>query len=147
LTIKTLIDKAAKQVQTRYKLAQALGVTPGQVYDWQTGRKPCSPADQARIAAIANEDPIQQLVRATLEQTEGTLRGEQLKTALGKWLPQTGAGSVSGLFVAAMAALGMALSGDSALDLLRCIKRSKSIRRYLTIDQHRHFEPLRLINC
>jgi DNA-binding transcriptional regulator YdaS (Cro superfamily) len=124
MTLKTLIDKAAKQVQTRYKLAQALGVTPAQVYNWQTGAKPCSPADQARIAAIANEDPMQQLVRATLEQTEGTLRGEQLRAALGKYVHQTGAASVFGMLAAAMTALGMASSGASVLDLLRCIKRA-----------------------
>ncbi len=89
-----LIDKAAEKCGTRYKLAQALGVAPAQVYDWREGRKPCSPADQARIAAFAGEDALQQLVRATIDQAKGDVRREQLVKVLGKLSHQTGAALV-----------------------------------------------------
>lgn len=90
MTVQTLIDNAAKQVGTRYKLAKSLGVQPGVIYDWEAGRRICSPEDRARLAGFAKEDAVQELVRATLEKTEGTLRGEQLRQVLGKWLHQTG---------------------------------------------------------
>ena len=35
MSVKTLIDKAANNVGTRYKLAKALGVSPSQVYEWE----------------------------------------------------------------------------------------------------------------
>lgn len=89
-SVKILIDKAAEKCGTRYKLAQALGVMPGQVYDWEEGRKTCSPADRARIAAFAGEDAVQELVRATLENARGDLRREQLEAALGKSLRAIG---------------------------------------------------------
>lgn len=116
MTVKTLIDKAAEKVGSRYALAKSLGVNASQIYDWEDGRKPCSPADRARLAGFAGEDAVQELVRATLEKTEGTLRGEQLRQVLGKWLHQTGAalhGVVLGL---------VSLSfGMTMFDLPRCI--------------------------
>lgn len=90
MSVQTLIDKASQEVGSPYKLAKMLGVASSQIYDWRDGRKPCSPADRARIAGFAKEDAVQELVRATLEKTEGTLRGEQLRQVLGKWLHQTG---------------------------------------------------------
>lgn len=116
MTVKTLIDKAAEKVGNPYKLAKALGVTSSQIYDWRDERKPCSPADRARIAAFAGEDAVQELVRATLEKTEGTLRGEQLRAVLGKWLHQTGAVLNSVVVVIAGSTVGMLM-----LDLPRCI--------------------------
>ena len=91
MSVKDLIDKAAEKCGSRYKLAQHLGVTAAQVYDWETGRKPCSPADQARIAGFAGEDAVQQLVRATLEQARGETRKAQLEQLLGKFSRATGA--------------------------------------------------------
>lgn len=83
-----LIDKASHIAGTRYKLAQALKVTPATVYGWQRG-KPCPPGDIALMAAIAGLDPVQWLVRATLEKYEGTEKGDQLARALGKPSPTT----------------------------------------------------------
>jgi DNA-binding transcriptional regulator YdaS (Cro superfamily) len=122
--LKTLIDKAARMVGNRCQLAKELGVSPAQVYNWQTGKKPCSPADRARLADFAKEDAVQELVRATMEATEGTKRGDQLRAVLGKWLAQTGAvtGSKAGALMALI--LGMASSAANT-DLLRCIKRRR----------------------
>lgn len=86
----SLITKAGKTVGSEYKLAKLLGVSQQQINSWKTGIRSCSPEDQARIAAFANEDALQQLVRATLEKTAGTLRGDQLKQVLGKLLQATG---------------------------------------------------------
>ena len=90
MTVNTLIDRAAEKVGNRHKLAKVLQCTVSQVYDWHSGTKRCSAADRARIANLAGEDALQELVRATLEETAGTTRGDQLKTALGKWSHQTG---------------------------------------------------------
>ena len=115
----TLIAKASGLVGSEYKLARALGIDPQTVSAWKAGRRTCTPPDRARLAAMANEDAVQELVRATLKTTEGTLRGEQLQTVLGKWLRQTGAARGSGLLGISLAC-GMAWSAASE-ELLRCI--------------------------
>lgn len=84
MAVQELIDKAANRVGSRNKLAKELGVQSSQVYDWYDGRKPCSPADRARIAAFAGEDAVQELVRATLETARGEVRRKQLEQVLGK---------------------------------------------------------------
>lgn len=86
MLVVTLIDNAAKVVGSKYKLAQRLGVSANAVNDWNKGRKPCSPADKARIAAIGNGDPIAELVDSTIEAHMGTPRGEHLKEILRNWL-------------------------------------------------------------
>lgn len=121
MTVKTLIDKAAEKVGTRYKLAKLLGVSASQVYDWQEGRKKCSPADRARIAGFAGDDAVQELVRATLEETAGTTRGDQLRQVLGKWSRQTG--GVLNSAVLGLVSLGF---GMMAFDLPRCIKSKET---------------------
>lgn len=126
MTIKTLIDKAAEKVGTRYKLAKLLGVTPSRIYDWEEERTVCSAADRARLAGMAGEDAVQELVRATLEKTAGTKRGEQLERLLGKWSHQTGA--VVNSVLLSLVSLSFGLMN---FDLLRCIKRSQTDRRYL----------------
>lgn len=122
MSVKTLIDTAAKRIGTRYKLAKAMEVTPAQIYNWQTGAKPCSPADRARLAAFAGEDAVQELVRATMETTAGTKRGEQLEAVLGKWLRAIGAESGT-----VLPSLGSMIFGTvwnaAKLDVLRCIRR------------------------
>lgn len=115
MTVQLLIDKASEKVGNRYKLAKALGVAPSQVYDWRESRKPCSPADRARIAAFAGEDAVQELVRATLEQAQGDVRREQLMRVLGKSLHQTGAVALS-----AMAGIFSLICGTN-LYQIRCI--------------------------
>lgn len=82
MLVKTLIDEAGKRVGTRYKLARLLDVPLSKVYDWQAGRAICTPADQARIAALTTADPVNQLIQATIDKYAGTIRGAQLKAAL-----------------------------------------------------------------
>lgn len=117
MSVKTLIDKAAVKVGNRHKLHILLGTSKSQIYEWESGAKRCSPADRARLADLAGEDALQELVRATLEETAGTTRGEQLKAVLGKLLRQTGEGvniAVLGLFSLAI--------GTAFFDIPRCIK-------------------------
>ena len=116
MTVKILIDKASEKVGTRYKLAQMLGVSASTIYDWEEARKTCSPADRARLAGMAGEDAVQELVRATLEKTAGTKRGEQLERLLGKWSHQTGA--VVNSVLLSLVSLSFGLMN---FDLLRCI--------------------------
>jgi hypothetical protein len=126
MTVQTLIDKAVEKVGTRYKLYKVLNVSKSQIYDWYNGTKRCCPADRARLAALANDDPVQELVRATLEETEGTPRGDQLKVLLGKLLPQTGEG-LHGVVIAAFSGISGVILSDN---LLRCIKSRLCDRRY-----------------
>lgn len=121
MSAKTLIDKAAEKVGNRHKLAKLLGCTVSQVYDWHAGTKRCSPADRARLAAISGDDAVQELVRATLEETAGTTRGDQLRQVLGKWSRQTG--GVLNSAVLGLVSLGF---GMMAFDLPRCIKSKET---------------------
>lgn len=89
--VQTLIDKAAANVGSRNKLAQALDVNYSVLWEWETGKRTCVAADRARLAGFAGEDAVQELVRATLENAKGERRREQLEKVLGKLSRATGA--------------------------------------------------------
>lgn len=95
MELNLLIDKAAAIAGSRYKLAKQLKVSTSNLYAWEKG-KACPPGDIALMASIAGYDPVQWLVRATLEKYEGTEKGDQLARALGKPSPATGAATGSG---------------------------------------------------
>jgi transcriptional regulator with XRE-family HTH domain len=121
--LKHLILKAGKTLGSEYKLAQALGIPQSHISAWKSGVKTCTPPDRARLADIAKEDPVQELIRATLEATEGTKRGDQLKAVLGKSLRQIGGAAGSKIAGVFGLALGMAWSA-AVIDIPRCIKRN-----------------------
>ncbi|WP_341921888.1 hypothetical protein [Polaromonas sp. YR568] len=83
-----LIEKAAQTAGSEAALARVMGEKQPNISGWKSGARPCSPADRARLAGFAKEDAVQELVRATLEKYEGSRRGDQLKTLLGKSLHQ-----------------------------------------------------------
>jgi len=87
----SLISRAGKAVGSEYKLAKMMGVPQHHISGWKAGTRTCTPEDRARLAGFAQEDAVQELVRATLEKTAGTLKGDQLFKLLGKSLHQTGA--------------------------------------------------------
>lgn len=80
----TLLDKAKKAMGTDASVARALGTSAQRVTNWRTGNAPCSPENQALIAAIAGLDPLAELARAVVRKHEGTAKGDQLMKALGK---------------------------------------------------------------
>jgi DNA-binding transcriptional regulator YdaS (Cro superfamily) len=92
-----LITRAAATTGSEYKLATVLGIPQSHISMWKSGVRSCSPEDRARMAALANEDAVQELVRATLEKHQGTKKGDQLFAILGKSLRVTGGASVSAL--------------------------------------------------
>ncbi|MDO9357832.1 MAG: hypothetical protein Q7T70_02410 [Polaromonas sp.] len=96
-TLLGLIAKATEAVGSEAALARAMGMPQQNFSGWKAGTRTCTPEDRARLAAFAKEDPVQELIRATLEKTHGTLRGEQLRQVLGKWSHQTGAATVGAL--------------------------------------------------
>lgn len=87
--LNNLIDAAAKEKGSDYKLAQTLGVPRGHVSAWRYGRRTATPADQALMADIAGRDPVKTLVQATIEQFAGRAKGEQLAKALSKAMRKT----------------------------------------------------------
>ena len=119
-----LIEKAGKEIGSEYKLAKALGMPQQNLSGWKSGKRTCTPEDRARLAGFAREDALQEFIRATLEKTAGTVRGEQLQRLLGKLPRQTGEVSVTVLLSLVSLALG-AMKFDAirlaALDVLRCI--------------------------
>lgn len=88
--LKKLIEDAASIAGSEAQVSKILGIPQSHISEWKAGRRNCLPVDQARLAGIARQDALQQLVRATLESTEGTKRGEQLRQLLGKLLHPTG---------------------------------------------------------
>ena len=90
-SVKLLIDRATEKAGTRYKLAQSLGVEPTMIYRWQNGRSPCPAGVRVQLAALCGDDPLQELVRATIEAEKGERR-DRLAALLGKALRATGAG-------------------------------------------------------
>lgn len=116
-TLIDLIDKAAQAVGSEAKLAKAMGLPQSNISNWKAGDRTCTPEDRARLAGFAKEDALQELVRATLEKTAGTLRGEQLRQVLGKWLHQTGGATVGGL----LAMVSAAFLATNVLYVPQCI--------------------------
>lgn len=116
--VHTLITRAGQKAGSEYKLAKMLGVDQQTVNSWKTGRQTCTAPDRARVAAVAGEDALQELVRATLEKYEGTKRGDQLRAILGKSLHQTGVATVTGLLGLLSAVCSMA--GIS--HFIRCVE-------------------------
>ena len=119
-----LIEKAASIVGSEYKLARALGYPPQTLTAWKAGRRTCTPSDRARLAGFARLDAVQELVRATIEQSKGVKR-EQLEKVLGKLSPQTGA-----VLHSAVLSLVSLTSGLWIFDIPRCIKSQFNNRRY-----------------
>lgn len=111
-----LIQKAGVLCGSEYKLAKSMGIPQAMLTDWKAGRRTCTPEDQARLAGFAQEDAVQALVRGVLRKNEGTLKGEQLRAVLGKWLHQTGGATGSALAVLASLTFGLLNT-----DVLRCI--------------------------
>lgn len=122
--LNALILKAAAAVGSEANLARAMGIAQANISLWKSGMRTCTPEDRARLAGFAKEDAVQELIRATLEKTAGTLRGEQLRQVLGKWSHQTGVASVGALLsLGSMTygAVSLKAVANSALDVLRCI--------------------------
>ena len=115
-SLNLLIAKAGAIAGSEYKLAKAMGVPQTHLSMWKSGAKTCTPPDRARLAGFAKEDAVQELVRATLEQTAGTLRGDQLRQVLGKLSKVTGGALHSVLLGVVSLTFGMSL-----LDIPRCI--------------------------
>lgn len=82
-----LIEKAAAVVGNETELARALGTAQPNVSAWKAGTRTCTPADRARLAGFAREDPVKELVSATIETAKGTKR-EQLEAIFNAWLEQ-----------------------------------------------------------
>jgi hypothetical protein len=122
--LSALIQRAGKAAGSEYKLAKLLHVDQPTLSAWRTGRRNCVPADRARLAGFAGDDPVQELVRATIAQTKNKTRKEQLSALLGKSLRLTGA-------VPVFALSALATSGDY---FTRCIE---SLIRVSTVDRSR----------
>lgn len=121
-----LIEKAGNAVGSEYKLAKAMGIPQAHISNWKSGLRNCTPADRARLAGFAQEDAVQELVRATINSAKG-LKHEQLMAVLGRSLRATGATSVTALLL--VASLG-SLIEQSGGYFIRCIER-------LSFRQHR----------
>jgi len=102
-TLNKLIADASAIAGSEAQVAKILGIPQTHISGWKSGTRTCVPADRARLAGIARQDAVLELVRATLESSEGTRRGEQLSQLLGKFLRPTGA--VLGVVVASLTSL------------------------------------------
>ncbi len=81
--LNVLIEKAAAIAGSEYKLAQALHMQQPTITAWKKGRRPCSPADRAALAAIAGEDAAREVLEAVLDSVDlQTEKGQKAKTAL-----------------------------------------------------------------
>lgn len=103
--LNVLIDKAASQAGSYYKLARLLGLTDQKLSDIRAGRRNAQPEDFALFAAVAGVDPVAEMTRAMLRKHEGSKKGELLMKALGK------ASLATGVAVASVGAHASAIFG------------------------------------
>lgn len=114
LELIALIERAGRTVGSEYKLAKALQVPQAYLSDWKAGRRPCVPADRARLAGFAQEDALKELVRSTIAANDGTTRGEQLRHLLGGSLRGIGAGLAAVLVGLSLSYGRPAMAGEPA---------------------------------
>lgn len=112
-TVSFLIKKAGLIYGSEYRLAKEMGIPQQTLTNWKAGTRTCTPSDRARLAGLAEEDAVLELVKATIETSKG-LKREQLERALGKALKVAGAGSALLLY-------GKDALASSISDFLRCI--------------------------
>lgn len=91
-----LLDAAAKVTGSDYKTAKLLGRTSQELSDWRHGRRNPQPEDHALVAAIADLDAEEALVRAVLAKHADTPKGERLLSVLGNVLRRWGCRRCSG---------------------------------------------------
>lgn len=82
MQVSDLIEKAALQAGSEYKVAKAMGTTPQRLSDWKTGRATCTAEDRALLADIAGVDPFAEMTEAILERWAGKAKGDRLAAVL-----------------------------------------------------------------
>lgn len=69
--LNVLIDRAASVAGSEYKLAKQLAMQQPTISAWKSGKRRCSPADRAALAAVAGEDAAAEAITGLLETLEG----------------------------------------------------------------------------
>lgn len=106
-----LINRASRKAGSDAALAREIEVGRSLISDWRAGRKPCSPEDQALMAALAGLEAEAWGARAMIAKHAGTTKGAKLEAALKKAFVATGAALVSSGVIAA----------DHVAYFIRCI--------------------------
>lgn len=112
-----LIYRASKAKGSAKALAEELEVANTVISDWKSGRKTCSPEDQALMAGLAGLDAEAWGARAMISKHAGTTKGAKLEAALKKALLATGG---------VLASSG-AIASDRLADFIRCIESKGAI--------------------
>lgn len=136
--VEELIKRAAANVGSEYQVAKILGQPQTVISDWKHERRTCTPEDRARLAALAGEDAVQELVRATLEKHAGSKKGEQLLAILGKSLRVTGeatVGALVGLVSAALLTLTTPMPAKAAAYDVYYVNNSQKMKTTCLCDQ------------
>ena len=113
-----LIDRATKATGSGKALAHELEVANTVISDWKSGRKTCSPEDQALMAELAGLDAEAWGARAMIAKHAGTSKGAKLEAALKKSFLATGAAVLSS---GVHAAPVIDAARDLCLYFIRCI--------------------------
>lgn len=76
-SVETLIDRAAKECGSRYRLAQLLNESESNLSKIATGKRDLSPRLAARMAAIVGDDPRDAALSSIIEhEQDATKRAE-----------------------------------------------------------------------
>lgn len=124
--VKTLIDRAAASLGSRYGLAKQLRVDQGQLSKIASGKEPMPPALAARLAALTGDNPKDAACMAVIEQQKDRAKRQELY-ALFQIAPPAATRETS-----AAGAAHAAANGDPL-----CIMSSllRSLRRLFSIDR------------
>ncbi len=87
-SVQTLIDKAAETCGSRYKLAQRLHESEGNLSQMARGRRPVSPRLAARLAAMVGESPRDAALSALIEGEKDAGKQAELAALLGLPIPE-----------------------------------------------------------
>lgn len=85
-TIPQLIEEAAHEMGSEYKLAQKLGITPQELSGMKYGRRACPPDLVAVMTQIRGGDPVSALIEAVKDRLSDERKArleEALETACG----------------------------------------------------------------
>jgi hypothetical protein len=80
------IDKAATIVGSQRKLAEALGISNGNLYEMKAGKRACPLGLRRQIALLAGHDPIKAIFEGLATKLDPTDEYEaQVLTAINLW--------------------------------------------------------------
>lgn len=113
--VRRLIDEAAAQAGSEYRLAQLLKYSRGNINDWKHGKRSCPVQAQALMADLAGLSAQEVACYVVIEQEKNPERKERLLEVLGKGFSRMSAACLALISASGVWGSKPALAAEPAL--------------------------------